>query len=454
MADRMSRRERFHESAVWSRRVVEPAESAARERIRALRVFCGIDWSERHHDVALVDQEGRLVARRRISDDAAGFAVLLDMLSAAGDRPDELIPVAIETPRGLLVAALRATGRQVYPINPMAAARYRDRHSVARRKSDHGDAMVLANILRTDQPMHRPLPADTELAQAISVLARAQQDAMWHRNRIANELRSLLREFYPTFLAAFAHRTDALAAPMARRVLALAPTPTIGAALTIDALVAALRDAGRRRLVAADAETIAAALRTPQLHHLPQVEQAFGRQATALLRLLNAACDALDELTEATSQAFATHPDYAIITSFPGLADVSGARVLAEIGDDRQRFTDARALKAYAGSAPVTRASGRSRAVVCRRVKTNASPPPATCGRSPHSSHRQAAAPTTTAAAPPATDTPPRNETCSTDSSASCTTASPPMRHSTKAARSHQSRQRRPTQRDTSAQLN
>jgi len=332
-------------------------------------VFCGIDWSERHHDVAIVDQDGRLVARRRISDDPAGVGVLLGMLAEVGDQPGELVPVAIETPRGLLVAALRATGRPVYPINPLAAARYRDRHSIARRKSDHGDAVVLANILRTDLAMHRPLPADSELVQAIGVLARAQQDAVWHRNRIANELRSLLREFYPGFLTAFVNRTDGLCAPMARRILRLAPTPAAGAALTENQVQAVLRAVGRRRCIAADAGAITAALCAPQLRQLPQVEIAFGRQATALLRLLDAACDALDDLTTATAEAFATHPDYTIITSFPGLADTSGARVLAEIGDDRGRFADARALKAYAGSAPVTRASGRSRTVAYRRVK-------------------------------------------------------------------------------------
>jgi transposase len=295
-------------------------------------VFCGIDWSERHHDVAIVDQDSRLVARRRISDDPAGVAVLLGMLAEVGDQPGELVPVAIETPRGLLVAALRVTGRPVYP-------------------------------------MHRPLPADSELVQAIGVLARAQQDAVWHRNRIANELRSLLREFYPGFLNAFVNRTDGLCAPMARRSLRLAPTPAAGAALTEDQVQTVLRIVGRRMRIAADAQAITAALHAPQLRQLPQVEAAFGRQATALLRLLDAACDALDDLTTATTEAFTAHPDYTIITSFPGLADTSGARVLAEIGDDRGRFADARALKAYAGSAPVTRASGRSRTVAYRRVK-------------------------------------------------------------------------------------
>src|SRR5215213_9485883 len=171
-----------------------------------MNVFCGIDWAEDHHDVALVDPDGNIVGKRRISDDAAGFTLLVQLLAEAGDSAEDPIPVAIETSRGLLVACLRATGRKVYAINPMAVSRYRDRHSVSRKKSDAGDALVLANILRTDMAAHRPLPADSELAQAIAVLARAQQDAIWARTDTHNKLRSLLREFYPAILAAFASK--------------------------------------------------------------------------------------------------------------------------------------------------------------------------------------------------------------------------------------------------------
>src|SRR5260370_21131403 len=113
-------------------------------------VYCGIDWAEDHHDIAVADRDGRLLARRRISDDAAGLAQLLALLAEHGDTPQDPVPVAIETPRGLLVACLRATGRKVYPINPMSGARYPDRHSVARRKSAHGASLVLARVLRTD----------------------------------------------------------------------------------------------------------------------------------------------------------------------------------------------------------------------------------------------------------------------------------------------------------------
>ena len=107
----------------------------------------------------------------------------------------------------------------------MAVARYRDRHTVARSKSDHADAVVLANILRTDAHVHRTLPADTDLARAVAVLARAHQDATWRRTTASNELRSLLREFYPAFLDAFVNRKDFLASADARAVLAIAPTP-------------------------------------------------------------------------------------------------------------------------------------------------------------------------------------------------------------------------------------
>lgn len=218
-----------------------------------LRVFCGIDWAEDHHDVALVDADGKLIAKRRISDDPAGFALLLQLFADAGDSAPEPIPVAIETSRGLLVACLRATGRTVFAINPMAVSRYRDRHSVARKKSDAGDALVLAHILRTDLPAHRALPADTELAQAIAVLARAQQDAVWERTSAHNKLRSLLREYYPAILAAFAHKRDGLLRPDARAILAAAPTPAGGAALTKPQLRALLKRAGRQRGLDAEA---------------------------------------------------------------------------------------------------------------------------------------------------------------------------------------------------------
>ena len=155
-------------------------------------LFCGIDWATEHHDVAVVD-DGHVVARGRVSNDAAGFAALLTLLAEAGDSAAETIPVGIETDRGLWVAALRETGRVIYPINPLAASRYRARYAVSGAKSDATDGVLLANIVRTDSGAHRPLPADTEAAQAIRVLARTQQDAVWARQQIGNQIRDLLK---------------------------------------------------------------------------------------------------------------------------------------------------------------------------------------------------------------------------------------------------------------------
>jgi transposase len=336
-----------------------------------LDVFCGIDWAEDHHDIALAGRDGGLLARARISDDAAGLARLLELLAAHGDSAEDPVPVAIETPRGLLTACLRATGRKVYPVNPMAVARYRDRHSAAGRKSDHGDAVVLANILRTDLHAHRPLPDDSELAQAIAVLARAQQDAVWDRTQAHNRLRSHLREYYPGFLAAFAGAKGGIMRPEARVILAAAPTPADAAKLTLAQLRSLLKRAGRSRGIDSEAQRLRDAFRAEQMRQPPLVEDAMGRQSLALLHRLDAACASADDLEQAATESFNQHPDAGIITSFPGIGALTGARVLAEIGDDRSRFKDARGLKAYAGAAPITRASGKTRSVTRRHVKNN-----------------------------------------------------------------------------------
>jgi transposase len=230
---------------------------------------------------------------------------------------------------------------------------------------------VLANVLRTDMHAHRPLPADTELAQAIAVLARAQQDAVWDRTTAHNKLRSHLREYYPGFLAAFADLRDGIMRPEARIILAAAPTPADAAKLTLTQLRSLLKKAGRSRGIDTEATRLREAFRAPQMRQLPLVEQAMGRQALALLGQLDAACAAAADLERAVTESFSLHPDAGIITSFPGLGALTGARVLAEIGDDRSRFQDARGLKAYAGAAPITRASGKTTSVTHRRVKNN-----------------------------------------------------------------------------------
>jgi transposase len=252
----------------------------------------------------------------------------------------------------------------------MAAARYHERGAVSRKKSDHLDAMTLAGILRTDRDLHRMLPADTELAKAVAILARAQQDAVWDRTQAGNKLRSHLREYYPGFLAAFP-TAEQYASPAARTILAAAPTPATGARLTLAQLRSLLTRAGRVRGIEAEAQRIKQALRCEQLHQPPLVQAAMGEKTKAMLGQFEAACRAATDLEAAAVEAFRQHPDSEIITSLPGLGMLLGARLLGEIGDDPGRFADARGLKAFAGAAPVTRASGKSLSVTRRRVKND-----------------------------------------------------------------------------------
>ena len=333
-----------------------------------MEIFCGIDWAERHHDVAVVDQTGRLLGRRRISDDLAGFSDLTALLvEHAGEQGEPVtgVPVAIETDRGLLVAALRAVGHPVYAINPKAVDRYRDRHAVSGAKSDPADALVLAHLLRTDRHAHRPLPADTEQAQVVRVLARAHQDAIWARRQDANRLRSLLREFFPAALTAFPDLTTRTALI----VLAAAPTPAAAAALTRANLTGLLHAAGRGTRPADAARLADIFAAADQLRQSTEVETAMGAAARAIVRTLAAANQSVHELELALADHFEQHPDAEILDSLPGLGLVLGARVLGEYGDDPTRWPDAASRRNYAGTAPITRASGRSRIVLARHIR-------------------------------------------------------------------------------------
>jgi hypothetical protein len=326
-------------------------------------ILCGIDWASDHHDVALIDSEGTRLGRRRIGDTAAGLGELAALFAAHGGGPGA-VKIAIETERGLLVAALRAAGYEIYPVNPKAVDRYRDRHHLARGKSDAADAMVLAHILRTDACLHRPLPDDSPAARAIEVLARAHQDLVWSRQHEVNRLRSLLAQYYPAALAAFGDLTTRTA----MTVLAAAPTPAqaaqLGAAGLLDLLAAAGR--GRRR---AEAHRLAEMFAAPQLRQPPEVEHAMGAAAAAVITTITAMTTGLAALQQQIDQHFEQHPDAAIYHSMPALGSILSARVLGEFGDDPTRWPDPASRRAYAGSAPITRASGKKHTVLARHIR-------------------------------------------------------------------------------------
>jgi hypothetical protein len=327
-------------------------------------LFVGVDWAEAHHEVCLLAEDGRVLARGRISADLAGVGRLHELV---GERAGEVgqVVVGIETDRGLLAGALVAAGYQVYAINPLAASRYRGRHTLSGAKSDAGDAKVLADLVRTDRHNHRPVAGDSHLAEAVKVLARAHQRLIWSRQAQVNSLRCALKDFYPGALAAFgtnlAHR-DALA------VLRVAPTPAGGRRLSVARLVSVLRRAGRQRGRQARAEQLRAALQAPQLEAPELVVAAWAHVVTATVEVIAGLNEQVARLEAQLTAQFARHPDAPILRSLPALGVVLGARMLAEFGDAPGRYASAKARKAYAATAPITRASGTRTMVSARRT--------------------------------------------------------------------------------------
>jgi transposase len=329
-------------------------------------IFVGVDWAEAHHDVCVLDREGRVLAKGRVAEGVEGLARLHAIVAEHAEDPSEVV-VGIELDRGLLVGSLVETGYHVYAINPFAVSRYRDRHATSGAKSDPGDAKVLADLVRTDRQNHREVAGDSGLAEAVKVLARAHQSLVWTRQRQVNQLRSTLREFYPAALAALA---GDLASHEASNILGMAPTPEQGRRLTRSRIRRSLAASGRTRNLDRRSEQIYEALHTPQLEAPPVLAEAYGQVVGSLVLVIDGLTRQIGELQEQLAERFEGHPDAEILRSLPGLGLVLGARVLAEFGDDPTRYADARARRCYAGSAPITRASGR-RLVVLARVARN-----------------------------------------------------------------------------------
>ena len=327
-------------------------------------LYVGHDWAETHHDFHVENIAGDCVAKGRVSEGAAGVGQFLDMIAETGADPGEVL-VATETDRGLFVTALISAGFSVIALNPMSTARYRERLSNSGAKSDAGDAKTLAAVARLDGHNHRPLLADSKLVDAIKVTARAHQNLIWTRQRQLNQLRSALREFYPAALEAFPELVhgDCLG------VLAAAPTPTKGRKLTLTQIKSAMKQGGRKRGFDRRPPKIQAALRSDQLAAPQPIEAAMGSLVTALVSVAAELTRQINRVEEELGELFDDHDDAEVIRSTPGLGTTLGARILGEFGDAPTRFADARARKNYAGTSPVTRASGRSHVVLARHAR-------------------------------------------------------------------------------------
>jgi transposase len=328
-------------------------------------LFVGDDWAEDHHDVELMDQAGRTLAKARLPEGVAGIARLHAMIAEQlGEDADEAeVLVGIETERGPWVAALLAAGYTVYAVNPLQAARYRERHGVSGAKSDPADAHTLADMVRTDAHQLRPVAADSPDAEAIKVIARAHKTLIWERTRHVLRLRHALREYFPAALEAF----EDLDAADTLQLLTKAPDPASAAKLTRTQIRAALKGA-RRRDIDTKTARIQDALRSRHLGRHEVITGAYAATTRSIVAVLGVLNEQIKVLQGQVAEHFGRHPDAEIIMSQPGMGPLLGARVLAEFGDATGRYADAKARKNYAGTSPITRASGKKKVVAARFV--------------------------------------------------------------------------------------
>lgn len=327
-------------------------------------IFVGVDWAETHHDVEVQNEDGKRLVRGRLPEGVDGIARFHDLVGHHIDDPEQVV-IGIETDRGLFVASLVAAGYAVYAVNPMSTSRYRDRHSASGAKSDAGDAKVLADMVRTDRHNHRLVSADSETVQTVKILARAHQSMIWSRGRQTNGLRSTLREFYPAALVAF----DDLSCGDALEVLRIAPTPELGRGLSLAKIASALRRGGRQRRIDERSGEIQAALRAPQLAAPGAISTAMGASVAASVAVIAAMSGEIAGLAKELEAGFESHPDAEVVLSLPGLGTILGARVLGEFGDEPNRYANTKSRKNYAGTSPITRASGTKRIVLARYVR-------------------------------------------------------------------------------------
>jgi len=330
-----------------------------------VRLFVGDDWAEDHHDIEVMDQAGKVLAKRRLPEGVAGMTQLHELTGRflPGDAADAEVVIGIETDRGPWVAALVAAGYVVYPVNPLQASRYRERHGVSGAKSDQGDSHMLADMVRTDSHQLRPAAGDSPEAGAIKVVARTHKTLIWERTRAVQRLRHQLREYFPAALEAFAD----LDAPDVLELLARAPDPGRAAKLTRAQVAAALKRA-RRRNIKDKTDAILAALRGGHLGQPAALTAAYAATARSLIAVITTLDEQVKILEEQVRDHFGRHPDAEIYQSQPGLAAILGARVLGEFGDDPHRYADGKARKNYGGTSPITRASGKKKAVTARWI--------------------------------------------------------------------------------------
>lgn len=323
-------------------------------------ICIGIDWADDKHDVCIRDAEDRrILAEFTISHDAEGVGQLDQVVADLGFQPADCL-VAVETRHGLLVGYLLQMGYTVYAISPLAVDRYRDRHRLSGAKSDEIDRRTLSDILCVDREYHRPIPADSPLAQEIQLVSRQRQALVQEQTRLKNQLTACLKAYYPVALKLFSGLDYAITWAFLRRY----PNAEAAAQASLEELETFFDQQGytcKRKI-----PEIYAHLQAPAIPMAEWQVRVFQRQMLLLVDLLATLVPQVQAYERELSRLLDQHPDAFIFRGLPNAGDVTAAWLLGEIGDCRDKFEGASAMQALAGSCPVTIQSNKRRRVKFR----------------------------------------------------------------------------------------
>lgn len=323
--------------------------------------YVGIDWADDHHDIYATDDSGQKLDSFRIAHSPEGFDSLLSRMQNLSPDKSEIL-FDLETPKGLLISFLLEVGYTLSPINPMSVARYRERYKTSGLKTDQSGAMVLANILRTDRGLYRPLNPDTPFIRELRILTRDHQELINDRTRLSNKLTSCLKEYYPLALKLFSSVTQKITL----RFLEKYPTPQQAQTLTRSRWKQFLQRNAYphpKRL-----EKLLRLIKSAWLEADPLVVKTKSRLMLTLLGQLNFLQSSIGQYEEEIVHLFNTHQDKDIFISLPGCGENLGPRLLAEFGDDREHYKDNNSVQCDGGTAPVTSRSGNYIHVRFRRA--------------------------------------------------------------------------------------
>ena len=325
-------------------------------------LLVGLDWADEKHDVCIRDEFGATLTELTIAHSREGLELLRDQVRAASRGQETEVLCAIETNQGLLVNFLLEQGWTVYALNPKAVDRYRDRLRNARAKSDRLDAWLLADILRTDRQLHRPIQPDSELVRELRELTRSREDLGQESVRLINQLQACLKTYWPESLGFFSE----LDRPIALDFLARYPTWKQAHKASLKVLQAYFKTHHHPRWEQ-KAQAIYEALRAPRIDAPAYLVRPRSRQMLHLVRQLQTVTADLKTFDKEIERLLGMHPDGQLFLSLPGAGANLAARMLAEIGDSRERYATANSLQCDAGTAPVTKKSGKSLSVVLFR---------------------------------------------------------------------------------------